>query len=121
VSTLLLGLYERDELRHVGVVGSFPATRRLELVDELRPLVTSIGGHPWEQGFALEGGARGRLPGSAGRWAPGMTLDWVPLRPVLVCEASHGPVDGVRWRHPGRFLRWRPDRDPARWTVEQLR
>jgi ATP-dependent DNA ligase len=63
----------------------------------------------------------GRLLGAAGRWDPReMPLDWVPVRPELVCEVGYDQVDGGRFRHPARFLRWRPDRDPASCTFEQL-
>ncbi len=38
VASLLLGLYDVDgHLRHVGVASSFPAARRRQLVEELRP------------------------------------------------------------------------------------
>jgi hypothetical protein len=26
----------------------------------------------------------------------------------------------TRWRHPARFRQWRPDRDPASCTFEQI-
>ena len=123
VSSLLLGLFDGNgELRHVGVAASFPANRRRELVDEVGPAVTSLAGHPWEHGFALERGPMGRLKGSAGAWDPAtMAMDWVPLRPELVCEVGYDQVDATgRWRHPARFLRWRPDRDPASCTFDQL-
>src|SRR5205085_3457287 len=113
VSSLLLGLYDGEVLRHVGVASGFTKARRAELVEEVRGHVTSLEGHPWREGFALEGGSMGRLPGSAGRWTPELPLDWVPLRPELVCEATYDQVDAGRWRHPGRFVRWRPDRDPT--------
>ena len=123
VASLLLGLYDAGgELRHVGVTASFPLARRRELVDELRLVVTSLSGHPWEHGFALERGPMGRLKGAAGAWDPAtMVQDWVPLRPELVCEVGYDQVDATgRWRHPARFLRWRPDRDPRTCTVEQI-
>lgn len=45
---------------------------------------------------------------------------WVPLCPSRVCEITYDQRDGERFRHPGRFLRWRHDRDPRSCTVEQL-
>ena len=48
-------------------------------------------------------------------------LDWVPMRPELVCEVAYDHLEGVRFRHPARFKRWRPDRDARSCTVEQLR
>jgi ATP-dependent DNA ligase len=78
-------------------------------------------GHPWERGYLLGGGAGGRLPGAAGRWSPEeMELDWVPLAPKLVCEVTFDHLDRDRFRHPARFRRWRPDRDPSSCSFEQL-
>jgi ATP-dependent DNA ligase len=123
VGSLLLGLYdERRELRHVGVCSAFSQARRLELLSELRPYATSLQGHPWEQGFLLGGGPTGRLRGAAGRWdAAEMELDWMPLRPELVCEVAYDHVDLDRFRHPARFRRWRPDRDARSCLLEQLK
>ena len=56
---------------------------------------------------ALEGGPMGRLPGAGGRWTPAMGLDWVPLQPDRVAEVAYEQVDGIRFRHPARFRRWR--------------
>src|SRR5215210_5651431 len=121
LGSLLLGLYDRDELLHVGVVTAFTQPRRTALVDELRSLVVPLEGHPWEHGFNVGRSPTGRLLGAAGRWIPGeMTQDWVPLRPDRVVEVAYDQVDGTRFRHPARFRRWRPDRDPASCTLEQL-
>jgi ATP-dependent DNA ligase len=122
VSSLLLGLYDTDagRLAHVGVVQAFTRTERVTLVESLTPYVTALAGHPWEHGFALEGGPMGRLLGAAGRWSPELTMDWVPLRPALVAEVAYSHADGVRFRHPATFLRWRPDRTPESCTTDQL-
>ena len=123
LSSLLLGLYDSEgQLEHVGVVTSFREARRIELLDELAPLVTRLEGHPWEHGFLMGGSPMGRLPGAAGRWTPGeMTQDWVPLAPERVCEIAYDHLDFDRFRHPARFKRWRPDREPASCTFEQLK
>ncbi len=120
VGSLLLGAYDGAVLRHVGVVSSLARPARAELRTELLPLVTRLEGHPWEQGFALEGGALGRLKGTAGRWTPDLPRDWVPLRPERVAEVSYDHLEGYRFRHPARLLRWRPDREPRSCTVQQL-
>jgi ATP-dependent DNA ligase len=121
VSSLLLGLYDTgDRLVHVGAASAFTEARRRALVDELAPYVTPLEGHPWAAGFALEGGPTGRLLGSAARWTPDLPLDWVPLRPELVCEVGHDQVDAGRLRHAARFRRWRPDRNAASCRLEQL-
>jgi ATP-dependent DNA ligase len=121
IGSLLLGLWDGALLRHVGVVSNFPRARRRELVRELGPLAARLAGHPWENGFQLERSPMGRLPGAAARWEPGaMTLDWVPLRAERVAEVAYDHLDGQRFRHPARFVRWRPDRDPGSCTFEQL-
>jgi ATP-dependent DNA ligase len=121
VGSLLLGLYEGETLRHVGVVASFARARRVELFAELAPLAIPLACHPWRRGFALEGGPMGRLRGAAGRWTPDMPLDWVPLPSELVAEVAYTQLDGIRFRHPAQFRRWRSDRDPRSCTVDQLR
>ena len=120
-SSLLLGLYDEEgELQHVGVASSFGVRQAQALLAEIEPYTAPLEGHPWERGFLVGGGAAGRLPGSAGRWVPGMTMDWTPLAPVLVAEVSYDQVDADRFRHPGRFVRWRADRDPRSCTFDQL-
>jgi ATP-dependent DNA ligase len=121
VVALLLGAYDDDgTLQHVGVASSFARRTREELARELAPLVADLPGHPWEHGFLLGGGPMGRLKGAAGRWAPGMVMDWVPLAPARVAEVRYTQVDGHRLRHPARLVRWRPDREPASCRLEQL-
>ncbi|MDP9393548.1 MAG: ATP-dependent DNA ligase, partial [Actinomycetota bacterium] len=121
IVALLLGLYDDARvLHHVGVVAGMARPRRRELAAVLRPLVRPLGGHPWERGFGLEGGALGRLKGTAGRWTPDQPRDWVPVEPVLVCEVAYDHVEGLRFRHPARLLRWRPDRDAASCSTAQL-
>jgi ATP-dependent DNA ligase len=121
VSSLLLGLYDAGgRLEHVGITSSFSEEQRARLLATLRPLVTPLEGHPWEHGFLLGGSPIGRLRGSAGRWTPDMVRDWVPVRPELVCEVAYDQVDHGRFRHPARFARWRPDREPDSCTTEQL-
>jgi ATP-dependent DNA ligase len=121
VSSLLLGLYaDGGRLEHVGITSSFSEEQRARLLATLRPLVTPLEGHPWEHGFLVGGSPIGRLRGSAGRWTPDMVRDWVPVRPELVCEVAYDQLDHGRFRHPARFVRWRPDRDPDSCTTEQL-
>jgi ATP-dependent DNA ligase len=120
VSSLLLGLYGDGVLHHVGIVTTFPAAEREALAARLAPHVTDIAGHPWERGFGLEGGPLGRLKGAPGRWTPDLPRDWFPLRPELVAEVVYDKLEGHRFRHPGRLVRWRPDRDPSSCTLDQL-
>jgi len=121
VTALMLGLYDdAGVLEHIGVASSFSRSARADLGHEVAPLVAPLEGHPWERGFLAGGGAMGRLPGAAGRWVPGMTLDWVPLAPERVAEVRYTQVDGHRLRHPAKLVRWRPDREPASCRVDQL-
>ncbi len=121
LGSLMLGLYDdAGRLEHVGVVTGFTDRHRQELTDEFGPLVVPLEGHPWEHGFLLQGGPTGRLKGSAGRWTPEMQRDWIPVAPERVCEAGYDQLDGRRFRHPARFRRWRPDREPRSCTFEQF-
>jgi ATP-dependent DNA ligase len=121
-SSLLLGLYDGEgELRHVGVAAGFAEKRRHKLLAAIAPLVVPLEGHPWQRGFLVGGSRMGRLKGAAGRWEPGeMEQDWVPLAPALVCEVAYDQLDVDRFRHPARFRRWRPDREPRSCTLEQF-
>jgi ATP-dependent DNA ligase len=120
-SSLLLGLYdEQGRLQHIGIAGSFSERLRHQLLEQLEPLLVPLSGHPWEHGFLLEGSPVGRLKGAAGRWAPGeMSLDWVPVAPLRVVEVTYDHLDVRRLRHPARFRRWRPDREPRSCTFAQ--
>jgi ATP-dependent DNA ligase len=122
VASLLLGVYQDGALVHVGVVSQLKAQQREEMLRELVPLAVRLAGHPWEGGFNLGRSPMGRLPGSAGRWIAGeMTLDWVPLTPARVCEVTYDKLDdGIRFRHPAKFVRWRPDKDARSCTQDQL-
>jgi ATP-dependent DNA ligase len=44
----------------------------------------------------------------------------VPLRPERVAEVAYERFDRDRFRHPARFVRWRPDRDARSCTFDQL-
>lgn len=120
VGSLLLGLFTEDgALASVGVIGAFPMARRMELFDELQPLVTSLEGHPW--GVVPDTtGARTPREAEASRWSAGKDLSFVPLQPELVVEARYDHMEGTRFRHTAQFVRWRPDRDPRSCTFAQL-
>jgi ATP-dependent DNA ligase len=120
IGSVLLALYDNDTLRHVGVVSSFTEATRETFLQQLSPLAMPLADHPWARGFLIDRSPLGRLKGAAGRWTPDMEFDWVPLRPDLVAEVSYDRFDGDRFRHPARFLRWRPDRDARSCTFDQL-
>ncbi|WP_326554577.1 ATP-dependent DNA ligase [Micromonospora sp. NBC_01813] len=118
VGSLLLGLYDdAGTLHHVGVSASFTAARRAELVEELAPLGIAAAEHPWAAGDQTAGQ---RVPGAPSRWSGGKNLEWQPLRPDLVAEVGYDAMEGDRFRHTARFLRWRSDREPRSCRYDQL-
>ena len=120
IGSLLLGLYDDGgELQSVGVIGAFPAARRLSLFAELQPLVTTFDDHPWNWAKQEEG-ARTPRNSEYSRWSVGKDLSFTPLRPELVVEVRYEHMEGVRFRHTAQFNRWRPDREPRSCTYAQL-
>ena len=122
--SLMLGLYdEAGNLHHLGVASSFSVARRAELREQLAPFVTEdLSDHPWGEwaDAAAHAKSEGRLPGGQSRWNANKDLSFTPLRPDLVAEVAYERVDNGRFRHSARFQHWRPDRDPASCTFEQL-
>jgi ATP-dependent DNA ligase len=122
IGSLLLGLYkENGDLASIGVIGAFPMATRRSLLTELRPLVTTFDGHPWNWA-AAQSPESTRTPRSSeySRWNAGKDLSFVPLRPERVVEVRYDHMEGPRLRHTAQFVRWRPDRSPASCTYEQL-
>ncbi|MDF8265873.1 ATP-dependent DNA ligase [Luteipulveratus flavus] len=121
VGSLLLGLHDGDRLQHVGVVGSFTARRRAELVEELEPLRPREGDrHPWSDWVEAQAREGHRPTGAVSRWNTGKDLSFVPLRPERVLEVRYEHMEGHRFRHLAHFVRWREDRTPESCTYEQL-
>lgn len=114
VGSLMLGLYDGDDLFPVGVIGAFPMARRKELYAELQPLVCDFADHPWSWAEGAGGTA------GVSRWSAGKDQSFTPLRPELVVEAKYDFMEGRRFRHTAQFVRWRGDRDPASCTFDQL-
>lgn len=109
VGSLLLGLYDESGiLHHVGHTSSFSAMERREIL-EILDLYKGEGGF-----------THGHGPGGPSRWSQGRDLNWVSLRPELACEVGFEKLEGARFRHAARFLRWRPDKEPGECTYEQL-
>jgi ATP-dependent DNA ligase len=120
LGSLLLGLFDdRGVLNSVGVVGAFPMATRRRLLTELRPLVTTFDGHPWNWA-AHEDGERTPRKNETSRWNAGKDLSFVPLRPERVVEVRYDYMEGDRFRHTAQFVRWRPDREPESCTYAQL-
>ncbi len=122
VGSLLLGLYdESGRLHHVGICSSFTTARRKELAQELAPLREDAReGHPWREWSEQGADPEQRLPGATSRWNRGRDLSWEPLRVERVCEVAYDHLQGDRFRHATRFLRWRPDKSPRGCRYDQL-
>lgn len=105
IGSILLGLYRDDgELQMVGGAASFTAKARLSLLADLEPL-------------RLGDDVR---DGEPSRWNSAADKRWIPVRPERVCEVAYDQMEGDRFRHAVKFLRWRPDREPASCTFDQL-
>jgi ATP-dependent DNA ligase len=122
VGSLLLGLYdEHGDLHHVGVASSFAAPLRRQLEQELAPYRDrALDDHPWREWAAGAAESGRRMPGGLSRWNAGKDLSWEPLRVELVAEVAYEHLQGDRFRHTARFVRWRPDREPSSCTYAQL-
>jgi ATP-dependent DNA ligase len=108
VGSLLLGLYDADgKLDHVGFTSGFANIDRTKLTAKLLRL-------------RKPPGFTGRAPGGPSRWSTERSGEWEPLAPKLVAEVRYDHVSGDRFRHGTKFLRWRPDKDPRRCTMDQL-
>lgn len=118
VASLLLGLYDdAARLRFVGVASGFAATLRAALASELAPLrLSHRAPHPWRVAERDDL----RIPGGPSRWNAGKNLAWNAIRPVRVVEVSYDRMQGTRFRHATKFVRWRPDRTPESCTFDQL-
>lgn len=110
VGSILLGLYRDDgELQMIGGAASFSVKDRIKLLADLEPL---------REGDEVR-------DGDPSRWNSAADKRWIPVRPEKVCEVSYdqmegNTVHGKRFRHAVKFRRWRPDRDPASCTFDQL-
>jgi ATP-dependent DNA ligase len=122
VGSLLLGLYDDDDvLHHVGVTSAFTMAVRRELAQELEPLrKNAMKNHPWRDWAHEEAHATARMPGAQSRWSAGKDLSWEPLRLERVCEVKYDHLQGDRFRHATHFLRWRPDKQPTDCRYDQL-
>ncbi|MET0716420.1 MAG: ATP-dependent DNA ligase [Mycetocola sp.] len=110
VGSLLLGLYDdAGILRNVGGASAFSNARRLELVDELAPLV-----------LRDEDGEIASAATDRSRFSASKDVSFVPLQPTLVAEVQYDQMEGMRFRHTVQFSRWRPDREATSCTFEQL-
>jgi ATP-dependent DNA ligase len=110
VGSLLLGLYdEHGTLYPVGGISAFTDVRRIELVEELAPLmVTDDAGQPVKSATERS------------RFSANKDMSFVRLRPERVVEVKFDQMEGSRFRHTVSLLRWRPDRDPQSCSAAQI-
>jgi ATP-dependent DNA ligase len=110
IGSLLLGLYNEDgDFHFIGHCSGFPDVDRSELYQRFLALAA-------EESF--DGAAR--APGGESRWSAGKDSSWTPVQPGVVVEVSYDQLEGERFRHATRFHRWRPDKDAADCTMDQL-
>jgi ATP-dependent DNA ligase len=103
VGSLILGLYDGEQLRPVGHISGFSAQAKRSMPAMLAP---------------LESGRSGTAEPS--RWTGGRDLEWVALRPELVIEVGYDHAASGRIRHGARFRRFRDDKPPRECRFELL-
>src|SRR5262245_53442350 len=105
IATLLLGLYADDgTLDYVGSAAVAPS-RHDEIAERVLPLLAD---------------APERRCAEPNRWGSG-ELEESALRPEVVVEVRFDKVQGNRFRHGTKLVRFRPDKDPAQCTWRELR
>jgi ATP-dependent DNA ligase len=105
IATLLLGLYnDEGGLDYVGTAAVAPS-KHAEIADQVLPLLED---------------APERRFSEPNRWGTG-ELEEAAVRPEVVVEVRYDKVQGRRFRHGTRLLRFRPDKDPGQCTWRELR
>ena len=105
IATLLLGLYDDEgEIDYVGSA-AVAASKHDAIAEQVLPLLDE---------------ASDRRFSEPNRWG-GSGLEEQPLRPELVAEVRYDKVQGTRFRHGTKLLRFRPDKDPRSCTWAELR
>jgi ATP-dependent DNA ligase len=105
VATLLLGLYRDDG--GIDYVGSCAVGVRMrdEVATRVLPLLDE---------------ASDRRFSEPNRWGTG-ELEETAVRPELVVEVRYDKVQGNRFRHGTKFIRWREDKAARNCTWRELR
>ncbi|HEY7604428.1 MAG TPA: ATP-dependent DNA ligase [Gaiellaceae bacterium] len=105
LATLLLGLYREDgELDYVGTA-AVAAGKHDEILKRVKPLLK---GAP-ERGFS-----------EPNRWGGG-ELEQSAVKPKLVVEVRYDKVQGNRFRHGTKLIRFREDKSPEQCTWREVR
>jgi ATP-dependent DNA ligase len=105
LATLLLGLYRDDG--ETDYVGSAAVGARNH--DEIAALVLPLLDETSERRFS-----------EPNRWGND-GLEETPIRHELVAEVRYDKVQGNRFRHGTKLIRFRPDKDPAQCTWREVR
>ena len=106
IATLLLGLYGKGggKIDYVGSA-AVAASKHNEIFGRIEPLLEDAP----DRGFS-----------EPNRWGTGELAESA-LRPELVAEVRYDKVQGNRFRHGSRFLRFRDDKDPEQCTWREVR
>jgi ATP-dependent DNA ligase len=105
IATLLLGLYNDDgKIDYVGSA-AVAASRHAQIAERVLPLLRDAP----QRGFS-----------EPNRWGTG-ELEEAAVRPELVAEVRYDKVQGNRFRHGTRFLRFRDDKDAKQCTWREVR
>jgi ATP-dependent DNA ligase len=105
IATLLLGLYGKGgKIDYVGSA-AVAASKHNAIFERIEPLLE---GAP-DRGFS-----------EPNRWGTGELAESA-VRPELVAEVRYDKVQGNRFRHGSRFLRFRDDKDPKDCTWREVR
>jgi len=105
IATLLLGLYAKGgKMDYVGSA-AVAASKHKEIFERIEPLLKDAP----DRGFS-----------EPNRWGTG-ELQESAVRPELIAEVRYDKVQGNRFRHGSRFLRFRDDKDPEQCTWREVR
>jgi ATP-dependent DNA ligase len=105
IATLLLGLYRDDGgLDYVGSA-AVAASRHEQIAERVIPLIDAKSDRRFSE---------------PNRWGTG-ELEEAAVKPKLVAEVRYDKVQGNRFRHGTRFIRFRDDKDPKDCTWRELR
>jgi ATP-dependent DNA ligase len=105
IATLLLGLYgDKGKIDYVGSA-AVAASKHDQIFERIKSLLKDAP----DRGFS-----------EPNRWGTGELAESA-VRPELVAEVRYDKVQGHRFRHGSRFLRFRDDKDPKDCTWREVR